>query len=298
VTRSRRTATRPTLPRIPTEPELSVVVPTRDRPAALSRCLRALERQTILDRLEIVVVDDGSDLRRTISEIAANTRQTRLRRTEGRGPAAARNSGVDVVRAPVVCFLDDDCEPDRQWAELLASSIERGADVAAGRTTNLRGDPLAGASQTIANFLAQPAAGNSHLLEFAPSCNLACRTEIVRSIKFDENYAYPGGEDRDWCARLLAAGFVIVREPRALVLHRQELSLPAFCRQQFRYGQGAFRFRRGHPELPRTDAGEYCALLHRGFGEGMMTGLCVCLAQVATAAGYAYAAVDRDRKRQ
>ena len=41
-------------------PDVSVIVPTRDRPAALERCLRALSRQTLGDALEIIVVDDGS----------------------------------------------------------------------------------------------------------------------------------------------------------------------------------------------------------------------------------------------
>ena len=38
---------------------VTVVVPTRDRPGALARCLAALERQTVGD-FEVVVVDDRS----------------------------------------------------------------------------------------------------------------------------------------------------------------------------------------------------------------------------------------------
>jgi glycosyltransferase involved in cell wall biosynthesis len=52
----------------PREPLISVVVPTRDRPAALGRCLEALSAQTALERLEVVVVDDRS---LDASEIAA-----------------------------------------------------------------------------------------------------------------------------------------------------------------------------------------------------------------------------------
>jgi glycosyltransferase involved in cell wall biosynthesis len=41
------------------DPALSVVVPTRDRPTALERCLAALARQTA-PSLEVVVVDDAA----------------------------------------------------------------------------------------------------------------------------------------------------------------------------------------------------------------------------------------------
>src|SRR5437660_1529816 len=44
----------------PIAPLTSVVVPTRDRPAPLSACLDALSAQTAVDRLEVIVVDDGS----------------------------------------------------------------------------------------------------------------------------------------------------------------------------------------------------------------------------------------------
>ena len=44
-------------------PSVSIVVPTRDRPLALARCLAAIERlDHPAERLEVVVVDDGSSL--------------------------------------------------------------------------------------------------------------------------------------------------------------------------------------------------------------------------------------------
>src|SRR4029450_13000555 len=41
-------------------PSISVVVPTRDRPQALRRCLQALADQTVQGSMEVIVVDDGS----------------------------------------------------------------------------------------------------------------------------------------------------------------------------------------------------------------------------------------------
>src|SRR3954453_10973851 len=87
--------------------QVSVVVPTRGRPEALARCVAALEAQTVA--VEVVVVEDA----------------------EGRGPAWARNEGVRRTRGEVVCFTDDDCEPEAGWVEALAAPILAGEAEAA-----------------------------------------------------------------------------------------------------------------------------------------------------------------------
>ena len=82
---------------------MTVVVPTRDRPDALTRCLAALERQTV-DDFEVVVIDDRSLHRDDVRAAVARTPHARLVEGEGRGPAAARNLGVSVADGGIVCF--------------------------------------------------------------------------------------------------------------------------------------------------------------------------------------------------
>ena len=99
---------------------VSVVVPTRDRPESLRRCLGALRAQDLAE-LEVIVVDDGSRDRGAVeAALAGAAPGVRLLRTPGRGPAAARNRGVRAATGEVVCFTDDDCEPEPGWARLLA----------------------------------------------------------------------------------------------------------------------------------------------------------------------------------
>ena len=43
------------------------------------------------------------------------------------GWAAARNTGARLASAPILAFLDDDCEPEPQWAEQLIAAYR--ADV-------------------------------------------------------------------------------------------------------------------------------------------------------------------------
>jgi len=269
-------------------PEVSTVVPTRDRPESLARCLAALEHQTLASVLELVVVDDGSEQERAVAEVVASVPSARLVRIPRGGVAAARNAGVRAAGGRFVCITDDDCVPDLRWAERMRETFATGADAAAGPTVNGRlDDPLAGATQTIVEFLTERSLGPASSTRFAPGSNIAATAETLAAVPFDETYG-PGGEDRDWCARVLASGRRIAWQPGAVVAHHQELTLQAFLRKHVNWGRGARQFRRAQPSASAMPGpGFYAALLRRGFEQGTATGLLVLLAQLATAVGYA-----------
>jgi glycosyltransferase involved in cell wall biosynthesis len=90
-------------------PEVSVVIPTRDRPKLLALTLRTVRHQTAVD-LEIVVVDDGSQGSGTTDTVgsAADTRVRLLRNGTAVGVSAARNRGLEAARGEWVAFCDDD----------------------------------------------------------------------------------------------------------------------------------------------------------------------------------------------
>jgi glycosyltransferase involved in cell wall biosynthesis len=273
----------------PARPLVSVIVPTRDRPQALARCLKSLGAQTMIDQLEVIVVDDGSSAAREVASVVGSHARTRLIRREGRGPAAARNAGARAAHGSYFCFTDDDCAPWSDWAAQLVEALERGADAAAGVTLS-GGGALADASELVAHAPAGLPSGAGGDLPFAPSNNVACARKVFESIQFDESFPRAAGEDRDWCARLTRAGYVLRSEPTARVVHHQDLSVSRFLRQQFSYGQGAYRFRRRGGEQRRFERPSfYAALLKRGFSDNVGVGLLVVVAQVATAAGFAFA---------
>jgi GT2 family glycosyltransferase len=91
---------------------IDVVIPTRDRPEALARCLEALSRQTHPD-FRVIVVDDASDPPATISlDLRERLALTLIRSGEPGGAARARNIGIAAGSAPYIAFIDDDV-----WAE-------------------------------------------------------------------------------------------------------------------------------------------------------------------------------------
>jgi len=91
-------------------PAVSVVVPTYNRVDRWPAVLQGLSAQTLdFDEFEVVVVSDGSTdgTDAFLRDVDAPYDLTFETQTNG-GPAAARNRGVELARAPVVVFLDDD----------------------------------------------------------------------------------------------------------------------------------------------------------------------------------------------
>lgn len=245
-------------------PRVSVVVPTRDRPQLLRRCLAALEAQTL--PVEVVVVEDS----------------------EGRGPAWARNEGVRRAQGEVVCFTDDDCAPGPGWAEALTAPILTGdVQSTAGRT--LMGEGATAADRAweaiVAYLQDQASKPGTSSPGFAATANLACTRDLLERLPFDESFPGAAGEDRDWSERAARQNAAPLPVRGALVFHRPGMSAWDFLRQQYRYGQGATRYRGSGQGRHRGSPGFYCGLLSAGFRSGLSSGLLVCAAQVATLAG-------------
>ena len=91
-------------------PEVSVIIPTHNRRAMVREAIDSVLAQTLAS-FELIVVDDGSsdgsggDLAQLAVDRGENIR---IEHTENRGPAAARNRGVAMARAPLIAFLDSD----------------------------------------------------------------------------------------------------------------------------------------------------------------------------------------------
>jgi glycosyltransferase involved in cell wall biosynthesis len=91
-----------------TAPEVSVIIPTRDRWPLLSTALWGALAQEGVEH-EVIVVDDGSrDETPDRLGVVGDPRLKVLRHESSRGVAAARNTGIAEAGGNWLAFLDDD----------------------------------------------------------------------------------------------------------------------------------------------------------------------------------------------
>lgn len=75
----------------------------------------------------------------------------------------------------------------------------------------------------------------SALSAFFAGTNVAFRTRAVRQVgSYDANCF--SGEDQDMCLRMAKAGWDLYFEPKAIVRHKNKMTLRAFVRRWFDYG--------------------------------------------------------------
>jgi glycosyltransferase involved in cell wall biosynthesis len=103
------------------EPEVSVVVPTRDRVAMLRRTVHSVLAQDVA--VEVLVVDEASTdgTAESIAELG-DPRVCLIRHDRPLGVAAARNHGLAEAGAKWIAFVDDDdlWSPHKLSAQLAA----------------------------------------------------------------------------------------------------------------------------------------------------------------------------------
>ena len=85
-------------------PLLSIIIPTHNRPQLVIRAVKSALAQTMED-LEVIVVDDAS---RVAPELPQDDRVRMIRLLQCKGGAAARNIGTQAARSRWITYLDDD----------------------------------------------------------------------------------------------------------------------------------------------------------------------------------------------
>lgn len=204
-------------------PRISVVVPAYNVAPFIGEALASLQAQTLAD-FEAIIVDDGST-DATVDSIAPflADRRFRLIRTGNAGLAAARNCGIDQVRAPFVAMLDGD---DRFRPDYLAKMLMRITAEPRVAFVTCDAESFAEGSDHHERFSARYAQSEPITLETV----LTDRTKIfgLCTIRTDTLRAVGGydpalraAEDLDLWLRLLVAGHAGGLVPEVLVEYRR-----------------------------------------------------------------------------
>lgn len=213
---------------------VSVVIPTRDRPAHLRRCLDSLAQQTARP-LEVIIVDDGHGSREELAPLCEQlTLPLVYIAKDTPGTCGSRNAGARLARGDFVLFLDDDVVLDPGYIEAVEAVF---ASDRAGEVLGVGGsmiEPVRAASLfarvlfrtlRVAFLIESPRAGRvlpsgfrTHLkstkterdVEILSTSNSCYRRSVFESVLFDPAYerssGYAFGEDVDFSYRVSRRG--------------------------------------------------------------------------------------------
>src|SRR4051794_20673657 len=198
-------------------PDVSIVVPTRNRADRLRALLASLAGQSG-PSFEVIVVDNASD-DDTLTAIAdadasADTHVRGIHLPQPMGPAIARNRGWRSARAGLVVFTDDDVVACPGWLAALHAAHERDS----GALIQGHTEPDPREVQRLAAFArSQNATGPGPWFQ---TCNIAYPRELLERLDgFDESFWEAAGEDTDLGWRAVEAGAQVIYEPAAVNWH-------------------------------------------------------------------------------
>lgn len=245
-------------------PAISVVVSTFNRAGLLPAAVRHLVRQDSSRRYEIIVIDNNStDGTAAVLETLTAQYPGLVRRGfEGRqGVSYGRNRGIELSRAPIVAFTDDDVVVRPDWVESVAQALQAHPEVecVGGRVLPLwKTPPPAWVTPAHWSPLALVDYGDEPLyVDLArPLClvtsNVAYRRPALDAIGWFSP-AFPRCQDHELLLRLWQAGGRGLYLPSLVV----ECEVPA-SRLTWTYHRRWYR-----------DHGRFCALMGAEHAEGI-----------------------------
>ncbi len=184
--------------------DISIVIPTLDRPQELDACLQSLKAQAV-QNVQIILLTE-------------------------RGPLARlRNQGLSQAVAPVVAFIDDDVVCSRRWLQSLlrvfrespsvvgvtgpayiSETYRHNRDIFNSRFAGLYNRIFVGTQRlpgyltNSGTFVPTPDYSYHGPVQFLEACNMSFRTEALKAVGgFDEAYGGVGDwSEPDVCFRL------------------------------------------------------------------------------------------------
>ncbi len=232
-------------------PDVSVVIPTRNRPDLVTRAVRSVLAQTV-DAIEVIVVVDGPDAATGAALAAVGDPRLRVVVLAEKGGAPnARNIGAQEARAPWTALLDDDDEwlPEKLAVQLdVAKNAPVASPIVASRLINR----TPRADSVMPRRLPEPGEPLSEYLTvrrglfygdgFIQTSTILAPTELLRRVPFTVGLRRQ--QELDWTLRAVSHDDVdLVIAPEALVVwhqdeDRQRISLEAPWQAQLEWLRG------------------------------------------------------------
>ena len=206
-------------------PSFSIVIETANLSladlAGLQRTLASLAAQSlpVSSAAEVLIADSGDVPDGVFQETLRTYPWARVMRlSEGTGYEELKMAGAEASTGDVIVFADGDCLYDPRWLETLLSPFSDPAvSIVGGETTIDSAGPYGLGVALAASFPARSSPGLYKSDRYHLN-NVAFRRNVLRSVPIPSRspcYRMSGLH----AARLLAAGYTILRQPAARAIH-------------------------------------------------------------------------------
>jgi GT2 family glycosyltransferase len=229
--------------KVQSHPLVSVIIPFRDEPALLATCMTSLRIDPGYDRIEFVLVDNGSELPETAALLdrLSSDQQVKVVTVPGAfNWAGINNAAVRQAEGEILLFMNNDIEArSPRWLDALLGHALRpevgavgarllypdGAIQHAGVVIGLggiAGHPLRGLSSRLPGY-------NSMAIQTRNCSVVTGACMMTRRDAFDEvggfNEFLPVAyNDVDFCLKLRERNYLVVYTPLAELVHHESRS--------------------------------------------------------------------------
>ncbi|MFZ5800907.1 MAG: glycosyltransferase [Candidatus Omnitrophota bacterium] len=236
---------------------VSIIIPTHNRQRLLKEALLSLNGVLYpRDKLEVVVVDDGStdNTEEAVNSLSDKVNyKLRFLREPKLGISHAKNAGVRNSSGEIIVSTDDDCMFEKDWLDKLLSAFtsEKVGVVGGPDKPFSEGSIFSQCADYV--FTCFVGSGGVHgrflplrLGKFIPmGCNMAFRREVLNKVGLF-NEAIAPGEETDLVHRIEKSGFLIGHSSDAFVWHRAIDNLKGFAKMIFKRGFARVEVIRNH----------------------------------------------------
>ena len=225
-------------------PKVSIIIPTRDRIDLLRPCVAGVLSATDHENLEVIIVDNGSTERQTLTyldQIGQDPRVEVIRYPRAYNYSAINNLAAKQATGEYLCLLNNDTEiiqPD--WlTELMRHAARPHVGAVGAKLLYPDGSiqhagvvvGLGNAAGHAHRFLRRGKSGyfnRAHISHYVSAVTAACL--VVEKRKYDavggldEEGLAIAFNDVDLCLKLEAAGWKNVYTPHAILIHHESKS--------------------------------------------------------------------------